>query len=269
MPAELPGRAEESRTVLTKTPRTCPLRMMPARLRPPGGSWGRGTSGGTQGGRAWQQHPGPQPLCPAAAARALPLPRGPELPAHASQRADTAASIFTTAEPGLAPFCSSAQGLAWAGPQETVGKSQTLRPWLRWHRPAQLTRMVAAGLKGGPPPPPPSPCERTLPQILTQHSAEMSFHGRRSCLDIPLRDLGQLCGAPALPCPKQDTRDTRAWTTGSPHHYSPVFSVVSLHLLSRVEPSRMWRLEDVGPPTLGRKTSRDPTSHREVSRIGG
>lgn len=221
-----------------------------------------------------------KPLCPAAGARALPLPSrpGPNSPRLSECRRCSvhlhSSRAWPVPPPGLAPLCSSARGLAWAGQQGACGEitdPQALAE-IAQTRPAH----PAGGRYPHGPCPlqhtqlPPSPC-KWLPQILTQQSAEMSsFH--RTALMPGHSSLGPQAavrGAPALPCPQQkkgaqDTRDT-----GSPHHYSPVFSVVSLHLLSEMEPSRMWRLGDVGPPTVGRKTSRDPTSRREVSRIWG
>lgn len=276
VPTALPGRAEGSRTFLTKTPRTRPLRVMPAQGAY--GQWDLGWDSGrpSLGAAPWPTSPSVQLL----GRGHFPFPAGQGQTAHASRSADGAASIFTAAEPGpsrppgLAPLCSSARGLAWAGQQGACGEitdPQALAE-IAQTRPAH----PAGGRYPHGPCPlqhtqlPPSPC-KWLPQILTQQSAEMSsFH--RTALMPGHSSLGPQAavrGAPALPCPQQkkDAQDTR--DTGSPHHYSPVFSVVSLHLLSEMEPSRMWRLGDVGPPTVGRKTSRDPTSRREVSRIWG
>lgn len=96
VPTALPGRAEGSRTFLTKTPRTRPLRVMPAQ-----GAYGQGHLGWDSGRPSLGAAPWPtSPSVQLPGRGPFPFPAGQGQTAHASRSADGAASIFTAAEPG-------------------------------------------------------------------------------------------------------------------------------------------------------------------------
>lgn len=172
---------------------------------------------------------------------------------------------------GPRPILLLCPGLGLGRPAGDCREITDLRPWLRWHRPAQLTRMVATVLKA----PAPSSTPACPPALVNGHFSRSSRSTARRC--PPFTDgapawtflsgtSGSCVGLPPSPAPSR--------IPGYPGVDDRLSSPLLSCLQRSFSPSAEWNLPECGdlrmwvPPLWGEKLPETPLPIERSAEFG-